>query len=241
MYSVPEVLDNIDHNAWVWIFTAFGWACGFTQLVTGIWLTWRNRIIALPLGYIVIIFAHDSSVALNADYWFNGVGHWYFIMSWAGSPLCVIAEAICIVWFSRLWYREFQPAIPERLFSASMALFVFGAIVLYRLYEQFIDDPLHVSGLFIAQIVNITFMIPLILRRGSAHGTNRVLAWALVGVSTLGMCIPLSIVAEYRTFWGYATVASMASLSLFYVYLVHYFQRRDALAEVTRQASVPVA
>ena len=245
MYKIGDVLSTIDHNHWVWVFTGIGWVFGSIQFLEGIRLGYRNKMIGLPLGYLVAVFAHDSAYALNYDLWFHKVHHWYFTTFWYFYPFWVCVELACIIWFTKLAYREFKPAVPERLYFVIVGSFVATAVVLFHLLGSVIDDPLHIFGLAVSQVVNVVFMIPMIVRRGGTRGTSRLLGWSiLLGPGSLGLLQSPAMVPALRTGWFYAMVVCMAALSVGYLLLFEYYRKREAanpLATMTTQSATALA
>jgi hypothetical protein len=229
MYETTDVLRIIDHSPWVWAFTVIGWICGTVQFLEGIRLTHRDRVIALPLGYLIAIFAHDSYVAFNYDHWFHTVNHWYFTTFWYFYPFWVCVEFLCICWFARLAYREFAPPVSTLTYYSVIAAYLAAATAAFNVLSALVDDPLHIVGLAISQIVNVVFMIPLLLRRGSAAGSSRVLAWAIfIGPRSLGLLMSPAMCPPLRTPLFYALVACMALLSGGYVVLLEQLRDRGA-------------
>jgi len=233
MYTIPEVLATIETNQWVMICTVIGWIGGSVQFLEAIRLTWRDKVIGLPLGYVFAIVAHDSNVALNHDLWFNTVHHWYFETTWYMYPFWVLVEITVIIWFVRLARAEVAPHLPAPAFYAICAAFQIMAFILFHFTESLIADPLGIVGLAISQIVNVVFMIPLLLRRRSTRGQSRILGWAiLLGPGSIGLLQSAAMVPALRTPLYYAMVACMTALSIGYLILLEYYRQREKAALV---------
>ena len=147
MYTIPQALATIDSNTgWVLFFSACGWIGGAIQFFEGLRLTWRDKVVGLPLGYVCIILAHDAYFSLNFDFWFNEVNHWYFNATTYLFAAWPVIEIIAIVWLVRVARTEVAPGLPPMAWYGIYALFQITAIALYCLLQSWIDDPLRVTG-----------------------------------------------------------------------------------------------
>ena len=232
MYTIPEAIANIDSNtAWVLFFSAGGWIGGSIQFFEGLRLTWRDKVIGLPLGYLFIIFAHDSYFFLQWDFWFHTINHWYFNYTAYLFTVWPFIEMISIVWLVRVAHNEIAPNLPAPIYYAICALYLLTAISLYMLLKSWMDDPLHLIGITIAQIINILFMIPMALRRRSTRGQSRLMAWTLLlGPGSSTLFLSTSIVPGLLTpaYW-LATICTTL-LAFAYLLLFEYYRRQENAA-----------
>jgi hypothetical protein len=140
----------------------------------------------------------------------------------------VCVEIATIIWFVRMAYREFAPRVPAMAYYGIYAAFQVSAVMLFHFLDSVIDDPLHIVGLAVSQIVNVVFMIPLILRRGSTIGQSRIVGWAiLLGPGSLGLAQSAALVPALRTPLFFGTRACMTALSIIYLALFEYFRHRE--------------
>lgn len=232
MYTIPEALANLDSNLrWVLFFSACGWIGGTIQFFEGLRLTWRDKVVGLPLGYLCIIFAHDAYFFLHFDFWFNEVDHWYFNITTYLFAAWPVIEIVAIVWLVRVARNEVAPELPRAAWFGLYALFQLTAIALYCLLQSWIDDPLRMTGWTIAQIINILFMIPMALRRRSTRGQSRLMAWTLLlGPGSSTLFLATSIVPSMLTplYW-FASLCVIA-MSLAYLLLYEHYRRQERLA-----------
>lgn len=232
MYTIPTALATIDNNtAWVLFFSACGWIGGTIQFFEGLRLTWRDKVIGLPLGYVCIILAHDSFFFLHYDFWFNQVNHWYFNATTYLFAAWPVIEIVAIVWLVRVARKEIAPQLPALAYYGIYAIYQTTAIALYCLLQSWIDDPLRVTGFTIAQIINITFMIPMALRRRSTRGQSRLMAWTLLlGPASSTMFLATAIVPTLLTPIYWAATGCITVMSIAYLLLFEYYRRQERIA-----------
>lgn len=228
MYTSAEVFATIDQNtAWVLFFSAFGWFFGALQFVEASRLAWRDKVTAMPLGYLFAILAHDANAVFFRST-FAAADHWYFKYTYEMFKVFPLIEIVLIAWFVRLAYKEDAPRLGASAYYAVCALFLATSVALFHLLDTLIVDPLNLFGLAYAQIVNIVFVLPWALKRGSTAGQSRLLAWTfLLGPGSVGLLIPPSIVPSLRTPAYYAMVICMAVLSFAYIGLFEHYRRRE--------------
>ncbi len=232
MYTIPQALATIDSNtAWVLFFSACGWIGGTIQFFEGLRLTWRDKVIGLPLGYVCIILAHDSFFFLHYDFWFNEVHHWYFNTTTYLFAAWPVIEVIAIVWLVRVARTEVAPGLPPWAWYGIYGLFQVTAIALYCLLQTWIDDPLRITGWTIAQVINILFMIPMALRRKSTRGQSRLMAWALLlGPGSSTLFLATSIVPSLLTALYWVASICIIAMSIAYLLLYEHYRRQEKLA-----------
>lgn len=231
MYQIPEVLAHIDQNLkWVLFFSACGWIGGTIQFFEGLRLTWRDKVVGLPLGYIAIVFAHDSTFFLKYDFWFS-MQHWYYKFTAYLFAMWPFVELAAIIWLVRVARREVGAGLPPMMFYGIYAIYQITAIVLYTLLVSWIDDPLHLVGWTIAQIINVVFMIPMALRRRSTKGQSRLMAWAIfLSPATTTMLLAPSIAPILLTPIYIAATVCMTVMSLTYIAIYEYFRHQEKAA-----------
>ena len=197
----------------------------------GLRLTWRDKVIGLPLGYLFIIFAHDAYFFLHFDFWFHTINHWYFNYTAYLFTVWPFIEMISIVWLVRVARNEIAPNLPATIYYVLCALYLLTAISMYVLLKSWIDDPLHLIGITIAQIINILFMIPMALRRGSTRGQSRLMAWTLLlGPGSSTLFLSTSIVPGLLTTTYFAATACTTIMSVAYLLLFEYYRCREKMA-----------
>jgi hypothetical protein len=236
MYQIPDALANIDNNlAWVMFLSISGWILGFVQMFEGLRLTWRDKVIGLPLSYMIIVIAHDSYFALHYQFMFQQVNHWYFnfttYMFFLPPPIEILG-LILLVTTAR---KELLPEFPVWAYYGIYALFQITAIVLYWLFKSWVDDPLHLIGITIAQYINILWMIPMILRRKNTRGQSRLMAWTLLlspGSTTIFLAT--AIVPSLLTPVYLAAAGCMTALSIVYILLYEYYRRQESLSSANK-------
>ena len=232
MYTIPDALFTIDHDtAWVLFFSACGWIGGSIQFFEGLHLTWRDKLVGLPLGYLAIIFAHDSYFLFHYDFWFHGINHWYFNITTYLFVIWPFVELFSIFWLVRVAHKEVAPGLPALAWYAIYAVYQLSAVALYLLLKSWIDDPLHLIGITISQIINILFMIPMALRRRSTRGQSRLMAWTLLlGPGSSTLFLATSIVPSLLTpFYRFASVCVIV-MSIAYLLLYEYYRKQEKLA-----------
>lgn len=231
MYTNPEVFATIDQNLfWVLFFAAFAWFFGALQFVEAIRLALRDKVSAMPLGYLFAIIAHDSNAVFFRST-FSAAEHWYFKYTYEMFKIFPFIEIILIAWFVRLSHKEDAPRLSAAAYYAICALFLAVSVALFHLFDSLISDPLNIFGLAYAQIVNIVFVIPWALRRGSTAGQSRLLAWSfLLGPGSIGLLVVPAMVLSLRTPAYYAMVICMTALSFAYVALFEYYRKRERMA-----------
>jgi hypothetical protein len=229
VYTIPAALATIDNNiVWVLFFSACGWISGSIQFFEGLRLTYRDKVVGLPLGYLCIILAHDSYFFLNYDFWFNQVNHWYFNATTWLFAFWPVIEIVAIVWLVRVARREIAPQLAPAAWYGVYALYQVTAIALYWLLQSWIDDPLRITGWTIAQVINILFMIPMALRRRSTRGQSRLMAWTLLlGPASSTMFLATSIVPSLLTPLYYAATACITAMSVAYLLIFEYYRRQE--------------
>ena len=234
MYKIPDVLTHIDQNLyWVLFFSACGWIGGTIQFFEGLRLTWRDKVVGLPLGYIAIVFAHDSTFFFHYDFWFS-INHWYYKYTVYLFAMWPFVELAAIIWLVRVARKEVAPDLPPIAFYGIYALYQITAIVLYRLLMSWIDDPLFLAGWSIAQIINIVFLIPMALRRKSTKGQSRIMAWAVfLSPATTTMLLTPSIAPVFLSSLYIAGTLCTTALGLAYIGLYEYYRHQETKAALT--------
>ncbi len=229
MYSIPEALATIDSNTgWVLFFSACGWIFGTLQFAEGLRLTHRDKVVGLPLGYLAIIFAHDSAFVLRYDFWFNQIHHWYFQYTAYLFMIWPVIELVAIVWLIQIGRKEVAPQLPAAAFYGIYAVYQLTAVVLFWLLISWIGDPLGLIGITIAQIINILFMIPMALRRRSTLGQSRIMAWTLIvgpASSTMFLAPSIAPVLLTKLYWGASACTTVMSIA--YLLLYEYYRKLE--------------
>lgn len=227
MYPVSEALANVDRNLMlVLVLSAFGWIGGTVQFFEGLRLTRRDRVIGQPLGYLALVFAHDSYFVLSQGT--LSVDNWYFDATAKLFTVWPFFEAIAICWLVTVARREFAPDLRRLTWYSIYALYQGLAIALYVLVQSWIDDPLRLTGWTFAQIVNIVFMIPLALRRKSTLGQSRIMAWALLlspGSTALFLAVAIAPSLLTPAYWVGAILTF--TMSLAYLLLYEHYRRQE--------------
>jgi len=229
MYEVSEVVTSLDRGlGWILLFSAFGWIGGSIQFFEGLRLTWRDGVIGHPLGYVMLVFAHDAYFVIHSMTGGETLDHWYFDATNVLFLIWPFVEVVAVIWLVRVARREFAPDLAPASWYFICAIYLSLAIVIYTFMQSIIDDPLLILSWTYAQVVNIVFMIPLILRRRSTLGQSRIMAWALLlSPGSMAMFIAPSL-APSLLGPAYIAMAGLTfTLSASYLALYEYYRRRE--------------
>lgn len=181
MYSATEVISNIEANMfYLMMFGTMANLLAYVQCIYGAYLGFRDRSHGVPLGAVVMFFAHDSYYVLQYDYWFNTVGHPFFTGNWYTMFIFAIVELV-IAW-QIITYSRKEVGLGDTWIKAFLSYVAIqtGACIMFLWIRSMFHDPLYLQCFAISVVFANLFNIQMLLRRGTRRAQSLIVGWALV-------------------------------------------------------------
>lgn len=183
LYDVAGTLANIDAGmsrllalgglALVFNFTFFG---------TAAYLGFKHKIYTMPLIGTLIFIPHDMLYLLMFDKWFNVYYHWFLQLFWGGLVITNILEGVFFYQVIKWGRQELMPQVSQPAYVAILLAALAATTVVWLGVKQMIADELWFFSFGWTVWFCTPFVIPLMLRRGSAAGQSMLMWGAYTGM-----------------------------------------------------------
>ncbi|MFJ9390496.1 hypothetical protein ACIRON_16850 [Nocardioides sp. NPDC101246] len=238
MYDPQTILAAIDSHT-LPIMLGFGLAMVLQNIamVTAVVMSHREHWISIPLPCTFLWFAHDLGVVVRFDTWFNTYDHWFLKLFWVGLVSAFLLELVFLAQAVRYGQKEFLP----RGSRAQWATLVLAGAALTTLcweYQKTIwDDPLYQALASTTMYVIPLFVVPLVLRRGSAVAQSPIIYGCFAGMVILWTAVTAGAYGDAFRTWQYLASAVAAFVSLTATAAWIHTLRRGEMPTPTRLAA----
>lgn len=186
MYDAGLVLSNVDRNALpILLLAGTAMVANYVWFVAAYRAARRDGVYSIPLFCTFYWFAHDLSLLVRYDTWFNGYGHWFMMLWWVAFIPAVLFEVAFLVQNVRLAGAELLPSWSRPAFATLTVLGAGVAVVAWESVKYIFDDPLYLLGFGLTIVSYPVFGFSLLLNRKSAAGQTTMM-WGAFLVTAVG-------------------------------------------------------
>ena len=153
-------------------FGALALICNFVYFGSAAYLGFKHRVYTMPLIGTLVFIPHDLHYLLMYDKWFNVYDHWFMQLFFAGLIVTNVLELIFLYQVLRWGRRELLPQASQRAYVALVLVALAGVSVAWVAVKSALGDELWFFSFGWTIWFCVPFVIPLMLRRGSAVGQS---------------------------------------------------------------------
>jgi len=207
------------------------------NLATGmaVAMSHREKWISIPLPCTFVWFAHDLGVVARFDTWFHTYDHWFLKLFWVGLLAALLLELVFPGQAVRFGQKEFLPNGSRAQWTALVSAGA-GLTALDWEYQKTIrDDPLYQALAATTLFIIPLFVVPLVLRRGSAVSESPVVYGCFAAMAALWGAVTVSASGDAFRTWQYvasgmATFITLDGVSAW----IHLLRHAERLPGPTR-------
>lgn len=242
MYTIPEVLTNLDTQLTAILIAGIVMFCGaFLYYGEAVRIGFKHKTHAIPLFANLYFFTHDMAYILLFRRWFFEVDHWFFKLMWVGLAAFNVLELIVLYQTIKFSRQELFPMLTQRQYVAVLgALQVSVAILFWWLYTN-ITDPLFLLHFAITVVVASITGLPLYLRRRNGQGQSTVLIVGII-IMALGFFFGYlpTMASHFNQPANYAVGALIILINLVHLWALNRFASNKQFA-ANKQTAATVA
>lgn len=231
LYNVTTTLAAIDEGmVWILALGAISLLCNFAFFGTSIRLGFKHQIYTVPVAATMIFIPHDFHYLLQWEKWFVVYDHWFMQLFFVGLIITNVMEFIFLYQLLKFGRKELLPSFSQPAYVAVILTTLAASCVIWYGVKTMLADELWFFSFGWTVWFCLPFVIPLMLRRGSAIGQNTFMWVAYIGMMLAWWAAIYPLDPFFRSFaWiGLGVVTVVWALAT--IAVIRHFEARESVS-----------